>query len=68
MTSLLINIKDDSKTEDVIRFLKDIDFLEIIEQNDVSTEKNNKNTLSDAFGIWSKKNITLDEIREKAWR
>lgn len=31
MTTITLKIKDDSKTLDVIRFLKDIDFLEISE-------------------------------------
>jgi hypothetical protein len=31
MTTLMLNIKDDSKVQDVMRFLGDIDFLEISE-------------------------------------
>ena len=33
MTSLLVNIKDETKADDVVRFLSDISFLEIIPQN-----------------------------------
>jgi hypothetical protein len=32
MTTLTLNIKDDSKVEDVLRFLRDIDFLEVSEK------------------------------------
>ena len=32
MTSLLVNIMDESKTDDVMRFLGDIPFLEVIPQ------------------------------------
>jgi hypothetical protein len=31
MTTVTLNIKDDSKVDDVLRFLRDIDFLEIQE-------------------------------------
>jgi hypothetical protein len=33
MTTLTLNIKDDRKVEDVLRFLRDIDFLEVSEEN-----------------------------------
>jgi hypothetical protein len=29
MTTLTVNVKDDSKVQDVLRFLSDIDFLEV---------------------------------------
>ena len=32
MTSVLVNIMDESKTDDVVRFLRDISFLEVISQ------------------------------------
>jgi len=32
MTSLLVNIMDESKANDVLRFLRDIPFLEVISQ------------------------------------
>ncbi|MBN2703245.1 MAG: hypothetical protein JXR23_03450 [Pontiellaceae bacterium] len=31
MTTLTLNIKDDSKVQDVLRFLSDIDFLEVLQ-------------------------------------
>ena len=70
MTNLLIQIKDDSKTNDVIRFLQDIDFLKVIVQDDLRKKhlKTNKIGLKDAFGIWPDKNINLSDIRQKAWR
>ena len=70
MTNLTIQIKDDSKTNDVIRFLRDIDFLKVIIQDDKSCEllKNKKISLKEAFGIWADRDIKLSEIRHKAWR
>ena len=31
MTTITLNIKDESKANDVLRFLRDIDFLEVLE-------------------------------------
>lgn len=31
MTTLTLNIKDERKVEDVLRFLRDIDFLEVLD-------------------------------------
>ena len=31
MTTVTLNIKDESKANDVLRFLRDIDFLEVLE-------------------------------------
>ena len=68
MTNILIQIKDDSKTNDVIQFLNDIDFLEVKVQSDNKDKaKSNKKQLTNAFGIWKDKTISLSEIREKAW-
>lgn len=39
MTTLTVNIKDDSKVEDVYRFLADIDFLEVSRPTKTSTKK-----------------------------
>lgn len=39
MTTILVNVRDDSKVRDVVRFLKDIDFLEVIVQDEVSGRK-----------------------------
>ena len=30
MTSIVVNVKDDCKVDDVVRFLRDIDFLDVI--------------------------------------
>lgn len=35
MTTITLNIKDDRKVEDVLRFLRDIDFLEISKSSSV---------------------------------
>ncbi len=34
MTTLLVNVRDDKKVNDVLSFLRDIDFLEVLVKND----------------------------------
>ena len=62
---LIININDESKAHHFISFLKDIPFIEIQENFDASTEKSK---LDELFGIWKDYDITLDDIRNKAWK
>lgn len=40
MTTLLLNIRDDRKVEDVLRFLRDIDFLDVQVKDDSAKLKN----------------------------
>lgn len=71
MTTVTLCIKDESKTEDVLRFLSDIDFLEVQPSPcfDVSTSvETSGSKLSAAFGIWKDKDISLNKLRVKAWR
>jgi len=66
MSKFILEIKDKSKEESIINFLKQIPF--------VSIEERKKNTKRDytefkkLFGIWSKKDIDLNELRDRAWR
>lgn len=51
MTKLTLNIKDDRKVEDVLRFLRDIDFLEVSE--DESCKQLGQTSLLSRFaGAW----------------
>ena len=61
---LIINIKDNTKAFHFIKFLKDIPFIEIVEE---SKEPVNSRNLMDLFGIWKNNDITIEKIREKAW-
>lgn len=39
MTTIVVNVRDDSKVGDIVSFLKDIDFLEVIVQDEVPGPK-----------------------------
>lgn len=71
MPMLHIKIKDNAKAAIVLNLLKELPFVEI---EDVAGEiaetcpKKGKGSLADLFGIWEKRDISLSDIREKAWR
>ena len=68
MTSIRIIIKEDDKAKDLIRFLSDIDFLEIqVEENTETVNTQGIDALMSICGIWRDRNITLDSIRTQAW-
>ena len=70
MTRLHIKIKDNEKANIVLNLLKELPFVEIEESVDEKTEKSgkgDKGNVADLFGLWENRNITLRDIRKKAW-
>ncbi len=68
MTSIRIIIEEDSKAKDFIRFLRDIDFLEIqVEENTDTVDSKGVEALNSICGLWKGRSVTLDSIRKKAW-
>ena len=68
MTSIRITIREDDKAIDFIRFLSEIDFLEIhIEEQTSETPTESKSALNQLCGLWRDRNITLESLREHAW-
>ena len=70
MNRLHIRIKDDSKIPLILGILREFPFVEIEENTErVKTKgrSKGKGDLADLFGLWAHKDVTLDEIRKKAW-
>jgi hypothetical protein len=68
MTSIKITIKEDDKARDFIRFISDIDYLDIQVERDVDAEDpNGIEALGLICGMWKDRDITLESIRKKAW-
>ena len=70
MTSLRIKIKDADKAVIIINLLKELPFIEIEKTEDEKTVRPvemSKGSLADLFGLWEKRNISLGDIRKKAW-
>ncbi|HOF02326.1 MAG TPA: hypothetical protein PK385_02650 [Spirochaetota bacterium] len=67
MQEIVLKIKDNSKKEFLLTLLKQFSFVDI-SYREIGGAKNNKTSLSDIYGIWKDKDVSLDNIRKKAWR
>jgi len=69
MNRVLINIKDNDKTEILLSLLRELPFVEIENNREILRNRKRKgiSKFSDIFGIWENRDITLSDIRKKAW-
>jgi hypothetical protein len=70
MTRLQIKIKDADKAIIVLKLLKELPFVEIEKGEDENSQKPVKMGtfgLDDLFGVWEDREISLGDIRKKAW-
>lgn len=71
MNRLCINIKDDNKVAIVLNLLRELPFVEIEddeEEKDKRIKIKQKGSLADLFGMWEHRDISLKDIRGKAWK
>ena len=70
MTRLHIKIKDDDKVAIVLNLLKELPFVEI-EQSGAreigKSARKEKKGFADLFGLWEGREVSLSDIRKKAW-
>jgi len=68
MQTIIIHVKDDKKINALVSFLNEINFIHVErEEKEVSTISR-KGDLRKLFGIWGGRDITLADVRKKAWR
>ena len=67
MHKLIVKINDSQNYRMFLNMMKHIDFVEIEEQEDLKEDISEGN-LDNIIGIWAKRDITVEKIREKAWR
>lgn len=70
MNRLRIKIKDEDKVPIILNLLRELPFVEIergVEKVPEKVIKKGSGSLADLFGIWEHRNISLKDIREKAW-
>ena len=65
MSKVVIDIKDKSKEKTFISFLKSIPFITVQENKKVHLK--NISNFRRSFGMWVGRDISLKEIRGKAW-
>jgi len=73
MTTMIINIKN-NKALEVLKSLENIDFIEFVDKfqvSDLLSLKPKNTAKADSFldlkGVWKNRDISLAQIREKAW-
>ena len=68
MQRLIIRIKDDAKLNALINFLNEISFIEVEREEKEASGLSRHGDLRKLFGIWENRDISLADIRQKAWR
>ena len=68
MQRIVINVKDDKKINALVSFLNEINFIDVEKEKKRKSAASRKGDLRKLFGIWSAREITITDIRKKAWR
>ncbi len=67
-----LDIKDESMTDNFLNFIKTLNYVDIKESENNNTlnsnKDNNKNKFSEFAGMWQNQDITIDSIRDEAWK
>ncbi len=70
METITLKIKDKNKFEHFMTFLKDLDYVEVLDKD--ASHKDQKATKVDGdffalAGMWENRAISAEELRAKAW-
>ena len=68
MQRIVLNVKDDTKINALVTFLKEINFIDVERKENKISAASRKGDIRKLFGIWGSRDITLEDIRRKAWR
>ncbi|KIE17430.1 hypothetical protein DS62_03455 [Smithella sp. SC_K08D17] len=68
MQRIIIHVKDDKKINSLVSFLNKINFIDVESEEKEVSMISGKGDLRKLFGIWRARDITLADIRKKAWR
>jgi len=64
-----LDIKNESMKDSFLNFLKTLDYIDIKSETQKTTlSNNNKDKFSQFAGMWKDTDITIDTIRDKAWK
>ncbi len=63
---IVIDISDEKKAKYLVKLLEDIPYVRNIKVE--HEKKKKKPNFELVFGIWKERDITLEDIRKKAWR
>ena len=71
MKSIVVRIQEDDKALDLIRFLKDINYIDVeVQEQEQSYPDHDSSVqgLAELYGLWQGRDINLSKLREKAWK
>jgi len=68
MHRLVIHVKDDAKFNALMSVLNEINFIEVEREEEGTSGLSRHGDLRKLFGIWENRDISLADIRQKAWR
>ena len=68
MQRLVIHVKDDAKLQALMSVLNEINFIEVEREEKGASGRSRHGDLRKLFGIWENRDISLADIRQKAWR
>ena len=68
MRRLVIHVKDDAKFNALMSVLNEINFIEVEREDEGASGLSKNGDLRKLFGIWENRDISLADIRQKAWR
>ena len=68
MQRVVIHVKDDTKMNALMSVLNEISFIEIEQEKKKTLGRSKQADLRKLFGIWKDRDISLSDIRKKAWR
>jgi hypothetical protein len=65
---IIINVKDDKKINILLNFLNEIKFIDVEKEKKEKKIVSRKGDFRKLFGIWRSREISLADIRKKAWQ
>ena len=68
MQRIVIHVKDDAKLNALMSVLNEINFIEVDREEKGASGLSRNGDLRKLFGIWKNRDISLADIRQKAWR
>jgi len=68
MQRIVIRVKDDAKLNALMSVLNEINFIEVDREEKKASGLSRQGDLRKLFGIWENRDISLADIRQKAWR
>ncbi|MCK5103137.1 MAG: hypothetical protein KAR17_09985 [Cyclobacteriaceae bacterium] len=69
METVTLKIKNKSKFQHFLTFIKDLDYVEVLKKEPVKKKKNTaeENDFFALAGMWENRDISAEDLRSKAW-